>query len=116
MNSTIRMCRSLFSRRLWITLACILLVVFVATAINVVGIRTLGGVSGWESWLQQHRVHFLVWRLCLYGATAYGWWWMRKRVLLREPDTDTKTRFHRVEAAAVIVVLALETTSWLQAA
>jgi hypothetical protein len=116
MNSTIGMCRSPFSRRLWVTLACILLVVFVATAINVLGIRAMGSIGGWESWLEQHRLYFLAWRLCMYGATAYGWWWMRKRVLLREPDADTKTRFHRVEAAAVIVVLALETTSWLQAA
>jgi hypothetical protein len=115
MNPMIRLCRSLFSRRLWVALVCVLLVVLVATVINVVGMRVLGGADGWESWLEQHRVHFFAWRLCLYGATAYGWWWMRKRVRLREPDAGTRARLHRVEAAAVIVVLALETTTWLQA-
>lgn len=115
MNPTIRLYRIVFNRRLWVTLLCVLLVVIVATSINVVGIRVLGGIGGWESWLEQHRIHFFAWRLCLYGATAYGWWWMRKQVLLREPDAVTKARLHRVEAAAVIVVLALETTTGLQA-
>lgn len=115
MQSTIRVCRSMIGRRLWVTLACVLLAVIVAISINVVGIRASGAVAGWEIWLEQHRFHFFLWRLCLYGATVCGWWWMRKRVLLREPDASTQARLYRVESAGVIVVLALETTTWLQA-
>jgi hypothetical protein len=41
----------------------------------------LGAVAG------GHAGYFLVWRLCLYGATAYGWVWMRRRLLAREDQT-----------------------------
>jgi hypothetical protein len=39
----------------------------------------VGSVAGWERWLGCTAGYFLVWRLCLYGATAYGWVWMRRR-------------------------------------
>ena len=43
-------------------------------------------MAGWEQWLAAASGYFLVWRLCLYGATACGWMWMRRRLLAREGD------------------------------
>jgi len=114
MSRATRLCRIVCNRHLRATLLCVL-VVLVATGINVVAIRVFGGIDGWEHWLEQHRVHLLAWRLCIYGGTAYAWRWMRKRVLLRESDAGTKTRLRRVEAAAVAVIVALEVIPWLQA-
>jgi hypothetical protein len=105
----------MLNRRWIVALGCVASVIFATIVINLIGIHALGGVDGWTSWLGQHRIHFLAWRLSLYAATAYGWWWMRKRVLLRESNTSTHAHFHHVEAAAVVVAFALETTSWLQA-
>jgi hypothetical protein len=83
-----------------------------AAAVNVIGIRIVGDVNGWAHWLQTHRGLFLVWRLFLYGATAWGWWWMRERLRRREPGAHV--RLLRVEMAAVLVILALEAVAFLQ--
>ena len=95
--------------RRWLLVALwILLIAVAAAAINAAGIRLVGGVGAWEQWLAQHEVHSLVWRLMLYGATGYGWWWMRARLLLREPGVATRVRLLRVEVAAVLTVVILE--------
>jgi hypothetical protein len=105
--------RRLFSR-LTTSLFWVLAILVIATAVNLVGIRIAGDVSGWGRWLQSHSLYFLAWRLCLYGGTAYGWWWMRNRVLRREAAAETRTRFRRSEVAAVLTVLALETAVFVQ--
>src|SRR3546814_15475744 len=78
----------LFNRRVGVALLWTLLVVAAAVAVNIAGIHVVGGVEGWQHWLQAHAGHFFVWRLCLYGATAYGWWWMRRRLLRGEPARE----------------------------
>ena len=98
----------LFNRRVGVVLLCTLLVVAVAAAVNIAGIHMIGGVEGWQHWLQAHAGHFFVWRLGLYGAAAYGWWWMRRRLLRRESSRETHQRLLRTEIAAVIAVVALE--------
>ena len=98
----------LFNRRVGVALPCILLVVAVAAAVNIAGIHVVGGLDDWQHWLQAHTGHFFVWRLGLYGATAYGWWSMRRRLLRREPSRETHQRLLRTEIAAVIAVVALE--------
>lgn len=92
----------------------VLAVVLVAASINVIGIRIMGDVTAWNGWLQTHTGHFAAWRGLLYFTTAYGWWWMRSRVLRREPSSQTRTRLCRTEIAAVIAILLLETTTFLQ--
>jgi len=94
--------------RACVALLWILLVVAAAAVVNIAGIHVVGGVEGWQHWLQAHAGHFLVWRLCLYGATACGWWWMRRRLLRREPPRETHARLLRTEVAAVIAVVVLE--------
>ncbi|TAH44586.1 MAG: hypothetical protein EYC67_12590 [Betaproteobacteria bacterium] len=104
----------LFNRRVGVALLCTLLLVAAAAAVNIVGVHVVGGVEGWQHWLQAHAGYFLVWRLCLYGATAYGWWWMRRRLLRRESARATHQRLLRTEIAAVISVLALEVSQLMR--
>ncbi len=98
----------LFSKRpLARSLIGVLLLVSVAAAINLFGIRVVGTIHGWDSWLRAHSRWFFCWRLCVYGLTAYGWWRMRARMTQHEPAAASR-RLHRVEIAAGLTVLAFE--------
>ncbi|WP_333983606.1 hypothetical protein [Ectopseudomonas khazarica] len=92
-----------------------LLVLLAAVAANLIGIHLAGGIDGWQAWLTVHSTHFLAWRLMLYAGTAWGWLWMRRRVLAREPDAGTRRRLLRADLAAVVAVAALELSPHLQA-
>jgi uncharacterized BrkB/YihY/UPF0761 family membrane protein len=100
--------RQRFLRALFWVLAILL----ITAAVNVIGIRIIGDVTGWAQWLEHHRLDFLLWRLALYGATAWGWWWMHGRVRRREPEAHG--RLLRIEIAAVLVILVLEGVALLQ--
>ncbi|GAD20421.1 DUF4400 domain-containing protein [Acidovorax sp. MR-S7] len=56
----------------------------------------------------------------VYGATAYGWVWMRRRLLAREAqrgaDRQERRRLLRSEIAGIAAILALEASLLLQAA
>ena len=106
LDSILRALRWLGHSRFLSLLFWCLLVALVAATVNVIGIRIVGSVTGWAHWMQTHRVSFLMWRLCLYSGTAWGWWWMRERVRHREPGAERRLR--RVELAAVLAVIALE--------
>lgn len=101
-------------RALSTALAWALGIIIVGAAISLLGVRLFGGVQGFDDWLKDHRVHLLAWRLVLYGATFIGWCWMRKRLLLREPDDTTRARLRRSEFSALAVILALEIATWLR--
>lgn len=105
--------RGLFHRSA-MSLLWVLAILVIAVAVNLIGIRIAGTMADWNRWLQEHSLYFLGWRLCLYGGTAYGWWWLRSRVLRREPTNETRTRFRRIEVAAVLTILALEGTVLVQ--
>ncbi|HBO0859737.1 hypothetical protein KKY53_10840 [Pseudomonas aeruginosa] len=75
---------------------------------NIAGILFIGSIQGWERWLADAAAYFLFWRLCLYAATAYGWRWMRRRLLARDASADTRRRLLRTEIASVAALLALE--------
>lgn len=104
----------LFNRRLWLTLLWMATIALVALGINLLGIHALGSANAWSHWLAVHRWHFLAWRLCLYGATAYGWWWMRGRIMRRELLPETAARLRRTEFAALLAILALEGSAFMQ--
>lgn len=55
-----------------------------------------------------------MWRLCLYGATVYGWVWMRRRLLAREEDAQARRRLVRSEIAGVVAIVALEASLLMQ--
>ena len=109
-----------FSRPRWLTgrraakaLLWAALIVAAAVAANVAGIYLVGSVARWEEWLSAKAGYFLVWRLCLYGATAYGWIWMRRRLLAREADAaQARRRLVRSEIAGVVAIVALEVSLW----
>ena len=92
-----------------------LLLLIAATAANVAGIHLAGSLDSWLQWLKLHTDHFLIWRLVLYAGTAWGWRWMRRRVLAREPGGKTQPRLLRAEMAAVLAVTALEISQFVQA-
>jgi len=96
------------------TLLWVLLVAGVAVGVNIAGIHVVGSVDGWQSWLKANRGYFFAWRLLLYAATAYGWWWMRQRLRQREPTAETHQRLLRVEIATVVTVVLLEGSQWLR--
>lgn len=110
--------RWLFSRRAGKALLWTMVLVAAAVGANVAGIYLVGSVAGWEQWLAATAGYFLVWRLCLYGATAYGWIWVRRRLLAREDqhgaDKQARRRLVRSEIAGVIAIVALETSLLLQ--
>ena len=87
---------------------------------NIAGIYLAGSVDNWERWLTAAAGYFLVWRLCLYGATAYGWVWMRRRLLAREAqrgaDRQARRRLLRSEIAGIAAIVVLEASLLMQAA
>jgi hypothetical protein len=93
-------------RRAGLVLLWVILLLVAAVAANVVGIHLAGGIEGWQQWLTAHTNHFLAWRLLLYAGTAWGWLWMRRRVLAREPGA--RQRLLRAEITAVMTIAALE--------
>ncbi|MBA4243684.1 MAG: hypothetical protein C0452_07185 [Pseudomonas sp.] len=93
-------------RRAGLVLMWAILLLVATIAANVVGIHLAGGLEGWQQWLTAHTGHFLAWRLLLYTGTAWGWLWMRRRVLAREPGA--RQRLLRAEIAAAVAVAALE--------
>ncbi|WP_246288290.1 hypothetical protein [Achromobacter pestifer] len=103
-----------FTRRVASALLWTLLLLAVAVAVNVLGIRLAGSVGGWQRWMEAHASHFLAWRLLLYASTAWGWIWMRRRLREREPERSARQRMLRAEIAAVLAIMALEISQVVQ--
>ena len=106
--------RWLFSRRAATALLWAVVLVAAAVGANIAGIYLVGSVAGWERWLAAASGYFFVWRLCLYGATVYGWLWMRRRLLAREEDAQARRRLVRSEIAGVVAIVALEASLLMQ--
>lgn len=98
----------------WVLLWSMLLLI-AAFATNIAGIHLVGSLDSWQQWLKSHTDHFLIWRLLLYANTVWGWLWLRRRVLAREPGAKTPPRLLRAEMAAVLAVTALEISQFVQA-
>lgn len=100
--------RWLFSRRAVRTLLWMVVLVLAAVAVNIAGIHFFGSIVTWERWLADAAGYFLIWRLCLYASTAWGWRWMRRRMLAREAGAEARRRLIRTEIAGVMAIVALE--------
>ncbi|WP_435380224.1 hypothetical protein [Burkholderia sola] len=105
----------LFSRRTAKALLATVLILTAAVAANIAGVYLAGSIASWERWLAAAAGYFLVWRLCLYAATACGWIWMRRRLLAREKDVQARRRLMRSEIAGVVAIVALEASLLMQA-
>lgn len=114
MNAAWLRARGLFNRRTARALLWTAVLLAAAVAANVAGIYFIGSIADWEQWLAEASGFFLFWRLCLYGATAYGWRWMRRRLLTRHPDVAARRRLVRTEIAAVLVLVTLESSLLMQ--
>ena len=112
--NTIVQSKAPLRRRVVRPLLGVLASLLLAATVNMIGIWLIGDVSGWSRWLHEHSGHFAVWRGLLYGATSFGWLWMRNRVLRREPSPEPRTRLLRAEIAAVFAVVTLEGVMFLQ--
>lgn len=106
--------RWLFNRRVCLALLWMILLLAIVIIVNAVGIHLAGSIDSWQQWMNTHAGFFFVWRLLLYAITIYGWLWMRRRLLNREPHKATHQRLLRMEIAAVIAILVLEISPLLQ--
>lgn len=106
--------RSLCTRRLCRALASITLVVLAAVLINALGIGLVGDIDGWTRWLEQRAGYFFAWRLCIYSATAYGWWKLRSRLRERDPSPEARRRLLRAEIGAIASLALLEASVLLR--
>lgn len=79
-------------------------------AATIAGINLVGTGNNWQRGLGDTAAGFFIWRVCLYGATACGWRWMRRRLLACEAGDDVRRRLIRTEVAGVIAIVALETS------
>ncbi|MBN3849437.1 hypothetical protein G3N58_21805 [Paraburkholderia sp. Ac-20342] len=91
-----------------------LLLFILAFTFNVIGVYLAGSADAWLQWLEEHRLHLLVWRLCVYAVTAGGWIWARRRLLQRNPESRELVRF--MERIALPWVLLMEISQWLSQA
>lgn len=114
MMGSVRLRAFVVARRVAVALLWCAPVGITAILAHVLGIRLLGGVDGWQRWLQTHAGLFALWRCGLYTLTGWGWWWVHRRVRLREPDVETQRRLLRIEIAALIAVVLLEGSAWLR--
>ncbi|TYD33898.1 hypothetical protein CEK63_13225 [Xanthomonas sontii] len=98
--------RSLGRASIWVGL-----LIGMAVALNVLGIRAVGGADAWERWIKAHAGYFMAWRILLYALAILLW--RRLRVRLRQACTSVEelARIRRVEIAGVLAVLLLEVSN-----
>jgi hypothetical protein len=96
-----------------VLLAILLTALSVIAVINHIGVRVTGDVWAWRQWMQAHAVHFFIWRLFLYGATASGWFWVRRRKLQRFPTKEMNQQMLRTEIFIIAFIAIFEIHKWL---
>ncbi|WP_454868455.1 hypothetical protein [Pseudomonas farris] len=84
------------------------LITLTVIVIGLLGIEVAHDMNGWSNWLRSQATALLIWRLALYGATAYGWYRMRQRLTSEGLSTPQHQRLLYAEIAAVVAIALLE--------
>ena len=95
-----------YLRPLGHALIWVLWLLFAAVMVNV-----LGDMQSWRSWVRDHALGLLLWRLGLYAALIYGWLRMRTRLLLR--GAEIRPSLRRIEVAGIAALVLLEISNIL---
>lgn len=93
--------------------ALVLLVVFLLAP--QFGQLSLDRLQAWTAWLEAHAMLLLLWRLCLYGLTAWGWYGLHQRVRAREGSSRGVVRLYLLEGLALSTLAAAEWRLWTHA-
>lgn len=100
------------TRPLSLLLLAAALLCVAALLVNLMGIHLSGGIANWQQWLDAHRLHFFVWRLCLYVSVLVAWPWVRRRRLQRSPQARRQLRM--TEVLGLVSIVITEATQWLR--
>lgn len=79
------------------------------------GQPSLDRLQAWTAWLEAHAMLLLLWRLCLYGLTAWGWYGLHQRVRAREGSSRGVVRLYLLEGLALSTLTAAEWRLWTHA-
>ncbi|MDQ7914223.1 hypothetical protein RCF34_14010 [Pseudomonas sp. 102515] len=93
--------------------ALVLLVVFLLAP--QVGQPSLDRLQAWTAWLETHATLLVLWRLCLYGLTAWGWYGLHQRVRAREGSLRGVVRLYLLEGLALSTLAVAEWRLWAYA-
>ncbi|WP_426139205.1 hypothetical protein [Pseudomonas sp. DWP3-1-2] len=97
-----------FRFKYWRLIGLLVLLISVATLINLYGIHILGSLENWKAWRAESYEYLLVWRLAVYALLVTGWLRVRQRLL--EPEPQMKWRIKRAEFAAATACILFEIT------
>ncbi|WP_237881396.1 hypothetical protein [Pseudomonas sp. PGPR40] len=84
------------------------LITLIVVVIGLLGIEVANDMNGWSNWLKSQTTALLIWRLALYGATAYGWYRMHRRLTSEGLSSQQHQRLMYAEIAAVVAIALLE--------
>jgi len=90
--------------------ALVLLVVFLLAPHFVQ--PSLNRLQAWTAWLEAQAALLLLWRLCLYGLTAWGWYGLHQRVRAREGSSRDVVRLYLLEGLALSTLAVAEWRLW----
>lgn len=76
------------------------------------GQPSLDRLQAWTAWLEAHAILLLLWRLCLYGLTAWGWYGLHQRVRAREGTSRGVVRLYLLEGLALSTLVVAEWALW----
>ncbi|AGK47277.1 putative membrane protein [Burkholderia thailandensis MSMB121] len=102
-----------FPRPLVMALAMLAAMTTVAILVQAIGIRMIGSIAAWQTWLHRHAWYFVIWRMAIYALIARGWWSMRNRVRRRDVSLDARRRLLHAEAMALLAIALTEGLAWL---
>jgi hypothetical protein len=96
-----------------VLMSLVLTVISAIAVINHIGVRITGDVLAWQQWIRAHALHFLIWRMFVYGIASAGWIWVRRRRLQHFPTKEMMRQMLRTEIFLVAFIVIFEIQKWL---